>query len=221
MDGGIKILRFHDGTQLPVLADDAAIRAGVFQRQRRHGDIRAFRVEHEIAQRIRRDQRGIPVDHKHFPHARPFQFRQGDHQGVPGAELLLLLHETQLAARERRPHHIRLMPDDGPYRLSEQGPQGFRHMPKQGFAQNGVQHLGLFGVHTGAFARRKDQGAAGRGKRAGIGHHITSCVSFAPGRPRRGIVSNVPATRTEGVHTAALPYSTLQLIRFTSSRSLR
>ena len=220
VDGDVEILRFHDGTQFAVLTDDAAIRAGVFQRQRRHGHVRAFSIKHEIAQRIRRDQRGVPVDHKHFLHARPLQFRQGDHQGVPGAELFLLLHETQIAARKRRPHHIRLVPDDGPYRLAEQGAQRSRHMPKQRFAQNSVQHLGLLGVHTGTLARRENQGAAGRGKRAGIGHHIPSCVSFARGGPR-AVSSNVPALGAEAVHAAALPYTTLQLTCFTSSHSLR
>ena len=220
MDGDVEILRFHDGTQFAVLTDDAAIRAGVFQRQRRHGHVRAFSIKHEIAQRIRRDQRSIPIDHKHFLHARPLQFRQGDHQGVPGAELFLLLHETQIAARKRRTHHIRLVPDDGPYRLAEQGAQRSRHMPKQRFAQNSVQHLGLLGVHTGTLARRENQGAAGRGKRAGIGHHITSCVSFARGGPR-AVSSNVPALGAEAVHAAALPYTTLQLTCFTSSHSLR
>ena len=75
---------------------------------------------------------------------------------MPGAELLFL--QNKGCVRKGGFHHFGLVAGHNPDVFGKYGAQGRKHTGQHGFAQHGLQNLGLVGMHAGALACRQNEG---------------------------------------------------------------
>ena len=165
-----QVLLFDDGLDLSLagfLADDSPVATGVFQAggEQRH---RGFLREMEIAQLLdglRSDERGIAGEHDDQI-VRSQRFA-GDHQGVSGAALLLLQHESYTGSGHRAADTVGFVSDDGENVAGrDHSGRGCDYVGQKRFSANLVQYLGMFRLQPGAFACGQD-GDRGPGRRGG------------------------------------------------------
>ena len=152
----IVILGFHDGAHIFALPHHAAIRAGVVQFNGGKGQVSAHGFGQKLAHERFREQGRIAVDHQQVGAARRYQRGQSLYKSMPGAELLFLKNKG--CVRKGGLHHFGLVAGHNPDVFGKYGAQGRKHTGQHGFAQHGLQNLGLVGMHAGALACRQNEG---------------------------------------------------------------
>ena len=113
----------------------------------------------EIAQLLdglRSDERGIAGEHDDQI-VRSQRFAR-DHQGVSGAVLLLLQHESYTGSGHRAADTVGFVSDDRENVTGrDHSGRGCDYVGQKRFSANLVQHLGMFRLQPGAFACGKDR----------------------------------------------------------------
>ncbi len=147
----ILLLDDADHFLLPV-TQDAAIAGGVRQLRGENCDALACRIE-QAAQGLGTYQRHVAVEHQR--QRRRCQLRQGLLHGMSGAKLWFLQCEHEVVARHRRAYPFSAMAMNDADAFGRQLARGGYDMRQQRFAGERMQHLGQFGIHPFALARRE------------------------------------------------------------------
>ena len=122
--------------------------------QRHCGFLRKMEVA-QLLDGLRGDERSIAGEHD--DQIVGSQRFAGDHQGVAGAALFLLQHESYPGSGHGAADAIRFMSDDGKNVASRDHlAGGCDYVGQKRFPSNLVQHLGMFRLQAGAFARGQD-----------------------------------------------------------------
>ena len=146
----------------------------------------------EVAQLLdglRSDERGIAGEHDDEIVGRQRFAR--DHQGVSGAALLLLQHESDAGSGHRAADPVGFMSDDGEYVAGrDHFGGGCDHVGQKRFAADLVQHLGMLRLQPRPFARGQD-GDRGLGARGGWSVGFRHSIQYTARGPCAGRVTVV------------------------------
>ncbi len=112
----------------------------------------------EVAQLLdglRSNERSVAVEHDDEIVGR--ESLAGDHQGVSGAALLALQHESDSGGGDGVPNAIGFVSDDGIHIAGRNDfGRGRDHVRQQRLAADFVQHLGMLGLQPRPFTRCQD-----------------------------------------------------------------
>ena len=104
---------------------------------------------------LRGDERGVAVENDDEIVGRQRFAR--DHQGVSGAALLLLQHESNAGSGNRAANPVGFMSDDGEHVAGRNHfGRGCDHVGQKRLAADFMQHFGMFGLQPRPFAGCQD-----------------------------------------------------------------
>ena len=177
---GRRVFLLDDARHLAVLiAHDAAVAAGIVERDGEHAVAASARAVGQRLQRAGARERHVAVQHQRG-HGRIEQRQRLLHR-VAGAELLLLHGELDVRRRYCLPHGFGAMTDHHDQTCGLERACSVDDMSEERPAGQGMEHLGKRGPHALTGACRQNHDVHGVGNQTSLEPTILSC---SPSRQR-------------------------------------